>query len=445
MLRVAETLGLAVVLIVPLSFVRAYTAPAVLSWSGQTSDRVTDMLVSALLFVSWILAMLIPRKSDLVLYISTERGKQWWRERRETHTRVEAQKRRRFEWTDLLLPGISAGVIALFALLPLAISGFIGVVATAVAALGAWAILLGGSIVALQRCRPPEIFGLFRMKATPVLSLTAVVLLSAALVNDVDMHQVRTLSDGQRDLTRASLASAFDDWLGTASDCDRPTADRTYTVRPMLVVAASGGGIRAAVWTGNSMTQIARMGACGSDVVSASSGVSGGSVGLAVARQLRDASQPDSVRDALRHLAEPQALSVGIEGTVVGERVPSATGIRAQLNPAEEWHDRAGLMEMSWERDVSELGEAFDSEVVGPTGALIFNSTAAPVKCRVLISQINLGPEHAGKGSGLSRRRRSAGVIDRPLQQPSRLLSGSDLDHGGDAFGSLPGSYAVWP
>ena len=165
------------------------------------------------------------------------------------------------------------------------------------------------------------------------------------------------------------------------------------TARPLLLVAASGGGIRAAVWTTHVMKEIATS-PCGAGVTLLSSGVSGGSVGLALSR----GADYDA---AAERLAEPTALSVGIVGMLVGDLVAVTTGLRvpARFDGQTHWLDRAGLMETVWQDAAPGLKDPFDAQPALPAGALVLNSTAADSSCRVLVGQVDLRPSPADRAA----------------------------------------------
>jgi hypothetical protein len=306
-----------------------------------------------------------------------------------------------------VLGGCVLAVLA-FVSYPRGVAYHVGVVATAIVAVTAWTLGLGALIVRLQERRPPEVFRMLEMEATPVLTLTAALLIAVSLSGgDPDLHRIRTLSDSNVPVQRQDVRDEFRAWLARSGTCDRAVPGVGVQVRPIVLVAASGGGIRAAVWTADTLAQVNDMGACGEDVVFASSGVSGGSVGLAVARQLANPVDPAPdenelstvTRAATRRLADPAALSVGMSGTLMGDQVAAVTGIRAQWEDGiSKWRDRAGLIEEAWEARIPGLDRPYTTDVAGPTGFIVFNSTAAEVKCRVLISQVELGTPESGQG-----------------------------------------------
>lgn len=377
-----DVLALLVLVVAAASLIRAFTAPAAFAFAtGRWQDIWTVLPVVVAGASLW----LIPG---------------WAQQQSVRLARLLSAPHWKVDYAVLL--GCVVAVVG-FVSFPRFVS-HAGVVAVAVVGLSAWTLGLGVLIVRLQERRPPEVFGLLKMEATPVLTLTAVLLISVSINGgDPDLHRIRTKSDANVAFVRHDLREEFSQWVGRSAACERSLPGVGPRVRPMILIAASGGGIRAAVWTADSIARIADMSACGKAAAFASSGVSGGSVGLAVARLLvpQETAGPSSgvVRNAMRNLAEPSALTAGIAGTLIGDQVAAATGIRAQVEDGiNKWRDRAGLMEEAWERQIPELARGYTSRVNGPTGFIVFNSTATEAKCRVLISQVELGPAHAGRG-----------------------------------------------
>jgi hypothetical protein len=123
----------------------------------------------------------------------------------------------------LWLAAIAA--LAILMIWPLQASQWLGVVATTVVALGAWAAVLGFIIVHLQHHKPLPIFSLLRLRTTPVLTLLLVVLFVTSWGGgDPDLHALSPPPAGGSApvLMRPSLSTAFSDWLGRSQACDRP-------------------------------------------------------------------------------------------------------------------------------------------------------------------------------------------------------------------------------
>lgn len=314
------------------------------------------------------------------------------------------------KWVSLTVAALFAALVFWFAFLPAGASAFAGVAGTAVLTVGAWAMVIGLGIVALQRQRPLPVFEVMGLRAVPVMTLTAI-LLAAGSFNGGNpaVHQIRELPGASTEagaLVRPDIQTAFEDWFGRSALCGRDVADgaRTNTgqdagtlpprVRPLLLVAAEGGGIRAAAWTVRAFAELAKDEQCGSDAVLASSGVSGGSVGLTLSRLYG----PAGAVTEMEKLAGPETLAAAVSGAVVGDVIAVGTGLMipapvpavAGGNVPLTWHDRAGLMEALSEAIAPELAKPFENIIQGPTGALLLNSTDAGSNCRVVISQLDL-------------------------------------------------------
>jgi hypothetical protein len=145
-----------------------------------------------------------------------------------------------------------------------------------------------------DRLRPPSMFDLFNAKRVPLLALLLVWIMVAPHVDFHDYHDVRPL---HRDPGSewATLDDVFTRWGA------RNVPATAAGVIPLVFVATSGGGIRAAYWTARVMDCLTeqnapargartnpcpgpsarRLGFTLSDRIFAMSGVSGGSLGLA--------------------------------------------------------------------------------------------------------------------------------------------------------------------
>lgn len=333
----------------------------------------------------------------------------------------------RFLWGGFLDPRGAAGLAThtvtvilmiaftcmglVFAVNPATVSNVAGVPGTAVLTMGAWAMVIGLSVVVLQRQRPLELFKRMGLRANPVLTLIAAVLAVGSLSGgNPALHHVRELGGSQAaapDLTtRPSVEAAFESWLARSGDCSLEVppnggADETAAlrVRPLILVAAEGGGIRAASWTVRALEELSLAGDCGKTSVMASSGVSGGSLGLTLSHLYG----PEDAVEKMKKLAEPGALAAAVAGALVGDIVGSGTGLMIPTQFTAEdgsltppaWNDRAGLVESVWEQSAGKLADPFDAEIAGPAGALLLNSTDTGSGCRVVVSQLDL-PDMGG-------------------------------------------------
>jgi hypothetical protein len=109
----------------------------------------------------------------------------------------------------------------------------------------------------------------------------------------------------------------------------------------MVLVAASGGGLRAAWWTVKALEKLAAT-PCGQHSVFAASGVSGGSVGLAI---MDTTPHPDA---GLASIAGPDGLAAAIDGMLLRDTIDALTGLdftAADMPAGQRFPDRAALLE----------------------------------------------------------------------------------------------------
>jgi hypothetical protein len=114
----------------------------------------------------------------------------------------------------------------------------------------------------------------------PSLVLLALVLVAVFSVWN-DNHQVRTLPSVDADWQRAAVGEHFEAWLEHRRR-SREAYARAGRAYPVFVVAAEGGGIRAAYWTASVLAVLEDAHPGFACHVFAASGVSGGSLGAAV-------------------------------------------------------------------------------------------------------------------------------------------------------------------
>lgn len=307
-------------------------------------------------------------------------------------------------WWGLGITLAAAALLVAFLIAPAAVSSTMGSVATLTAMLGCWSTVVGAAMIFLSRFRPLEVFRLVGLRTTPFLALFVVVpLVVTQVAGAPQLHAIEGDSGIPRTAPRPGLDVAMRDWLQRSAGCDVVPVSGGPTVRTLVLVAAEGGGIRAATWTQRAFDQLGSV-PCGSSAVMLSSGVSGGSVGLVLARLDRNEDSP-LVDDDPSAATAPQeqaavlsddALAVGIAGLFAGDLIGSLTGVRVPTQPgysttgAWEWQDRAALIQSSWRGSIPELGRPYDLTATGPTGLLVINSADALSRCKVVISQLDL-------------------------------------------------------
>ncbi len=276
-------------------------------------------------------------------------------------------------------------------------TAWVGLAATATLAFGALFGMLSATGLVLQDRPTAEVFRLLGFRRTPLVSLLVLTVLLVGAVSGRDaIHDVdrgRTNLDGTD--PRLDLGQAFDSWYDQAARCEITMGTRK--VRPMLLIAAEGGGIRASYWTVSGLRAIEEQ-TCGAYSTFLSGGASGGSVGLTVARFSGTPEEPGTERAlaAVEKMAESETLSRAADGTFVRDLTYGATGVPVprvgEVDPW-RWKDRAKLIEDGWDGSGDWAQREFlaPAEGLSPsTGQLVLNSTSVQPNCRVFLSQVRL-------------------------------------------------------
>jgi hypothetical protein len=285
---------------------------------------------------------------------------------------------------DLVL--IWAAAILSFALLvafmvwPVSLPQTLG--APAIVMLGLVGIVLFGSMVLTYA------FLAYGQPAATALALALAVLFGFW----VDNHDVR-LSEDAPALVRAAPAEHYTRWR-QAHPGYSPIAGR----EPVILVAASGGGIRAAYWTAANLAEADSLPGFG-DNLFAISGVSGGSLGAATFTALRHV--PGSDRS--------QALGVRVRGVLGSDFLsPVLAGLlfpdlaQRFLPFTVRAADRQRFLELSWEQAVgasvgetaNPLSRAFTELYAPPQGpalpSLLLNATLVDSGRRAIVSNLDV-------------------------------------------------------
>jgi hypothetical protein len=286
---------------------------------------------------------------------------------------------------------ISLAVIVAVLLFPRPIAYALGPVAALVLLIGCWTTIIGAAIIALGSVKPLEVFQLLRLRSTPLVTLLVIL---PTLVSFVDgaaaLHAIRTAHSGTA-TARDSLSDGFAAWYEEQA-CTRTLPDSGLTVMPLLLVAAEGGGIRAATWTVDVLRELPRDGECAAGATLLSSGASGGSIGIASFRDAPSAADLTTVP-----LGGPGALSADVAGLLGGDLIASTTGLRfpspvdySDLGGEWAWQDRTALQEATWGDDSPPFAAGYTVEPQSPTGYAVFNSTDSISNCKVIVSQLDL-------------------------------------------------------
>lgn len=341
-----------------------------------------------------------------------------------TATRPDGVHVSKSGWVELLALVSGAAVLLGGLLYPAQIAETFGAVAVMLVSLGAWVAVFGAFTLLVQARELIAPFRWMNMRAAPVLTLGLVVplVINVALsampwdgASDTALHEVHVSNTTpaanpvEPDALREHLEA-----LRADTECAVPLGGGDPeaggpAARPVFLIASEGGGIRAAYWTAS---VLGALDGCAARSGFVASGISGGSVGLALASAIADGEQGDAeklVAEA-RSLSGPEAVSTAALGLVVGDAVAGGWGVHvpSYLDPANgddhgwRWRDRAALIESWWE-DGTSLDAPFTNEIDPLTGALLMNSADVVTKCRLLVQQAPIIAERddpASRGAG---------------------------------------------
>jgi hypothetical protein len=295
----------------------------------------------------------------------------------------------------------------------------IGVIALLFVFLSLFALIVGFFSWLSAKYAPPTALKLLGFRRVPVLVIAVVgSLVSSQITKNTPMHNARvkptSIDDGQqlKPIDGTAANAALDEWSA------RSSKSGTSPLQPLVIVSASGGGIRAAAWTSLVMDCLLEGGEGNKKICPhtipwsswfAGGGASGGSVGLAsvLARHqmlpeknnagaLGDT--PDWIRNSLGldHISPMVATQLFRETPAALLRVPIGT-------------DRTSRLEQSWAEGFKGAGDCgfFTGYSTAPVATgdgttkpscawkgaapyLSFNSTNAADGCRVNVTPLQL-------------------------------------------------------
>jgi hypothetical protein len=283
-------------------------------------------------------------------------------------------------------------VSTLLVLFPLDLADRIGTVAIIILGATMFAAFAAAAVQFAERTRPPRILAAFKLHRMPVFIFLTVWLAFAGIAatgasNDVE---VITAEPGTSQATRgASVEDIWGRWLAANA-----AAHDDGQAIPMVFVASSGGGIRAAVWTayvmdcafgsasGAGFACEGAVSSTGTESIIATSGVSGGSLGLA--SYFGSHRQPSTSDDWVKHRLGDDYLAAPMAWLLFVDTPRSLIGFGPKIR------DRADIMEAAWEKSWDDGGanpflargmfDTWESEPGIPP--MIFNGTNIPDPCR---------------------------------------------------------------
>jgi hypothetical protein len=282
---------------------------------------------------------------------------------------------------------------------------FFALVLTCVGALLVWLV------PALHVPRALTVLGVVRF---PIMGLLVVWFVAAARIDPGDYHNVR-LKKADAPATGVTLPVAWHCWLAKnglpdessqPNDCTPPdgAAPAAKGAVPLILVATTGGGIRAAYWTslvldcafevnagsacptGGHSASFAR-----SDRLFALSGISGGSLGLAsYAAYISEKQKRGPERNWVRRSLDADALSASGAWWLLVEFPRVFLEFRSPT-------DRAGVLERGWEHQWphGELGQGLLDlwRTNHHEPLLLLNGTSVQDGCRFETSPLNANVE----------------------------------------------------
>ncbi len=306
--------------------------------------------------------------------------------------------------------GVTAVLVVRLAVHPDYAAG-LGAPATVLISLSGWMWVVAGFAVLSRRVVWDRTRQLGLGRRTPWLGLVLVAWLVSGIADSTGgYHDARTLAvpEDQRDspgLTR-DLDAAFVSWasqFGAADSviCHDPDtgAGRSIDRRavPLVLVAAPGGGGKAAYWTALAMDQaFGSEGFCPQSLFAAS-GVSGGAVGLVAALAVPPTTDASPLVDKM---TDEGPLSSTLASMMLRDVPQPLTSLRG------EWNDRAAELEEAWaraapaafgadgERSFLDLGAGWwrtPGDLAGqPSGGpvLVLNGSSVNDGCRALVTNV---------------------------------------------------------
>ncbi|GGI47359.1 hypothetical protein [Agromyces flavus] len=286
-------------------------------------------------------------------------------------------------------------ILAFLAFFPIQLATLLGGAAVTVLALTAWGAVLGAFTVAVQDRQPAPLFRVMRLRANPVLTLAITIPLIVSMIlalvdrDDPALHAARGAveasqtddageDEGFRSVVDTRLAA-----LAEAGCLAGTNGGETFI--PAVVVVAEGGGIRAAYWTTRALEALRDHGGCLADSILLSSGVSGGSVGLAATAA---STKESGAKADLRKLAGPTTVGTGVAALLVGDLLATDTGVHfpSLWKNKTAWQDRAALIEQTWIDAVPGLADPVALAASDRIGIPVLNSTDARSKCKLLVA-----------------------------------------------------------
>jgi hypothetical protein len=365
--RLLSNIALAPISIAAVGLVRAFAGPMLIPGGAGTPEVLAWILVVAGVAVGITVAFLVQPLRKLTDELSSQLN----------------DLPKLLRWLTVLAICLIVGQAALGLLQPSSLARVLNTTDI----LMCWfavVVMVTGSITYLtERLRPMAGLRVVKVKRTPVLALgVAAFLVAGELDESVGYHEATLIAGSVEQVT---LEKAFRSWTKAVASCW--TSDDPV---PMLLIAAPGGGIRAAYWTALGMERISRADSrCHGGTVFMASGVSGGSIGLTAWT-----ANPAHGLATVSAISEGEPLSTDVAALLYRD-LP-----RTLLSLKNEDVDRAAMFEEALVRVTP--GSRFDVPFFGASGlraiegsglpwkpVLVLNSTDLATGCRILLTHIS--------------------------------------------------------
>lgn len=301
------------------------------------------------------------------------------------------------------------------------------------------AVVIGLTLLALEMTRLP-VHGLaaFRLHTIPLLSLLLIWAIVAASIDDeTGYNDITRLGDDTT--TPVTLAQAYDQWLTTApstkTSLEPPDRMEVRRAQPVIFLAASGGGIRAAYWTDLVMNCLYGNGSGAKDcatetqrergrfLVFLASGASGGSLGLAnyAGMAADEAKFPEGwVDSTLAHDFVAPTVARFLYPDSFWAFIRRSEGVNRSL-----------LLEKQWQAASPDLKRGLyetwrDRGPMKPVPLLLLNGTIVDSGCRFGASVLNQYHDEPDSAEGTSPREDCGGLEQEgadPTLATTRMLS----------------------
>lgn len=391
-LRAALLIGL-VVLAVGISVVRATLPPFMTKGESEGAERVV-------LRVAVVFVLLVPVAVA------------WWMDRAFlAWAAPDSPTHLRRGIFGVVAFAVTAVLVAQLAVHPNYAAG-LGAPATVLISLSGWMWVVAGFTVLSRRVVWDRTRQLGLGRRTPWLALVLVTWLVSGIADSTGgYHDARTLAvpEDQRDSPRLTrdLDAAFVSWTSQFGAADtgrcrdpRAGSDGSTTNRavPLVLVAAPGGGGKAAYWTALAMDKaFGRDGFCPQSLFAAS-GVSGGAVGLVTTLAVPPTTDASPL---VEKMTDEGPLSSALASMMLRDIPQPLTSLRGQ------WSDRAAELEDAWAdaapeafgadgtRSFLDLGDGWwrtpgDLDGTQPSGGpvLVLNGSSVNDGCRALVTNV---------------------------------------------------------